>query len=169
MEIEIKLKYKNKKEIISYLEKNLFKLDKIEKIEDKYFGTIQSMSNKNDLYRIRVLNDQRKELTLKTNFTDKNSVWTRNEYNVAIDNIEDMVIILNNLCCTLIKENVSIREIWTKKDIRLEFIEFVKPVKLKFIEIEGNNIESIDNIVSQLKNNVTRVGEEIFKVFDKSN
>ena len=80
-----------------------------------------------------------------------------------------MIIILNNLSCIFIKENVSTREIWTKKDIRLEFIEFFKPVKLKFIEIEGNDIKSINNMANQLGNNVTRVGEEIFKVFDKSN
>lgn len=168
MEIEIKLTYKNRKKIISYLKQLSFKLEKTITIHDIYFNTVGSMSNTNALYRLRTINGDKKELTFKDGCVDSNGVWTRNEHNVVIDNVDKMAIILKSLGCILIKENLSTREVWKKDNLEFEFIDYQKPAKLNFIEIEGPSIKLINDLLGHFNNDLQRVGEEIFSVFDKN-
>lgn len=166
MEIEVKLTYKNKAEIVSWLTKNSFRLDKQKEIQDTYFSLDHSMTNQNSLYRIRYVIGQKTELTLKDNCRDSNGVWSRRELSVTINNPKTMEDILYSLGCVLIKENFSKREIWKKGKISFEFISFNKPAILNLVEIEGPNQEVIQKIVGKLGDKVQVAGEEIFAVFD---
>src|SRR4030066_1663312 len=108
MEIEVKLTYKNKEELIKWLSENGFHLIQQKEIQDTYFGSgHNSMSNQNRLYRIRNLVGHNVELTLKENCQDQNGVWSRRELNVVIDGPEAMINILSSLGCALIKQNFS--------------------------------------------------------------
>jgi predicted adenylyl cyclase CyaB len=167
MEIEIKIKYKNKEKLLSLFKKLSFKFKEKREISDSYFALENSMSNKNNLYRIRTLNNK-KELTLKNNCVDKNGIWTRNEFNVNIDNIKDMTSILKSFGCKLIKENSSTREIYEKNRVVLEFIKYKKPKKLEFVEIEGPDEKTIKTLIKKLGDNIEIVGEEIFNIFDNN-
>lgn len=170
MEIEVKLTYKNKKEIVKWLKENGFHLAKQKEIQDTYFGAgNHSMSNKNSLYRIRNLVGQKAQLTLKDKCQDQNGVWSRRELEVSIDNIEVMKEILYSLGCILIKENFSQRDIWEDGKVSFEFISFSKPAALSLIEIEGPSQEVIQRIVDKLGDKVQVAGEEIFAIFDKKN
>lgn len=168
MEIEVKLKYKNKSKIVDILKKSGFGLKKTKTIWDLYFGNGHlSMSNSNNLYRIRQVDGDFTELTLKDKCVDNRGIWTRRELNVTIDSMDNMVEILKTLNCNYIKEHYSIREIWGKDDLLVEFVKFTKPVLINLIEIEGENNEVIQNLVNKFSSFATVCGEEIFKPFDR--
>ncbi len=168
METEVKLHYKNKKAIIQLLKNNHFNLVKKIKVKDSYFGQgHSSMSDINQLYRIRETNKQSFEFTYKNKISRKGKITKRQEINVSIDKPASMHKILLSLGCQLIKENYSEKEIWEKDNIRLEFIENKKPQKIKFIEIEGISNKAIAKLIDLLRVYVKPVGEEIFS--NKSN
>lgn len=163
MEIEVKLRYNNKKAIVKLLKNSNFKLIENVKIKDSYFGKgHMSMSDVNQLYRIREINNQSCELTYKYKINESGKITKRKEINVKIDNPSNGRIILLSLGCQLIKENYSEKEIWENKDIILEFITNLKPQKIKFIEIEGKTNKSINKIIDLLGKYVRPVGEKIF-------
>lgn len=167
MEIEIKLTYINKPEIVEQLKKWGFHLAKITEINDIYFGLDdKTMSNKNKLFRIRNV-DGKMEVTLKDSLVDNNGVWSRREINVGIDNVDATTAILESLGCEFIKENRSKREIWKKDNISFEFISFSVPAVLDLIEVEAEDETEINQIVSDLGGLVAKAGEDIFSVFDK--
>lgn len=168
MEIEVKLKYKNKEEIVSWLKQNGFKLTENKEIRDTYFGLgDSSMADIDCFYRIRNVVGKFTELTLKDTFQDKKGIINRREINVSIDDPEKMIMILTSLKCCLIKENFSEREIWRKGEVEFEFINFSRPAKLNLIEIEGPDNETIEILVKDLGDKVEIVGGEVFSVFDK--
>jgi predicted adenylyl cyclase CyaB len=168
MEIEAKLQYKNKKVIIQVLKNNHFNLIKKIKVKDSYFGQgHSSMSDTNQLYRIREINNNLFEFTYKNKISEKGKITKRQEINVSIDNPASMHKILLSLGCQLIKENYSEKEIWEKGNIRLEFIENKKPQKIKFIEIESISDKTITKLIDLLREHIEPVGEEIFS--NKSN
>jgi len=167
MEIEVKLTYKNKSEIIGWLNENGFHFTKQKEVQDTYFGMgSNSMSNQNRLYRIRNIVGQKLELTLKDGCQDQNGVWSRRELEVSIGNAETMKEILFSLGCVLIKENFSKRDIWKKGNISFEFIFFSKPAILDLIEVEGPTPAAVQKIVDKLGDKVQVAGEEIFAIFD---
>jgi len=167
MEIEVKLKYKNKGVIIAWLKQNGFKLTENKEIRDSYFGLgCNSMADIDCFYRIRNVVGKLTELTLKDAFQNKNGIVTRREINIAIDDPDKMMTVLKSLKCLLIKENFSKREIWEKGEIRFEFINFSKPAKLNIIEIEGPDNEIIETLIKDLGDKVEVAGNEIFSVFD---
>jgi predicted adenylyl cyclase CyaB len=172
MEIEIKLIYKSKSKVIKKLKELGFSLKTKKTIHDTYYSKGQkSMSNKNMLIRIRNVNDEEFELTLKDKIKDKKGIWSRVELNTQIaSNVEDLQMILEALGCSKIRENKSAREIWVNesKNCTLEFIDYSLPAKLSLIEIEGDSAESINTIVKELGELVKIAGEEIFDVFDKT-
>lgn len=168
MEIEVKLKYKNRQEITDWLKKNGFELSGKKEINDSYYGLTKELSNKNSFYRIRDIVGVLTELTLKDNFKDKGGIWTKREVNISIDNPEKMATILSSLGCSLIKEHFSMREIWNKGKVEFMFVDFIKPVKLSLIEIEGPSKKSVWDMTSLLGNRVEIVGEDFFSVFDKT-
>lgn len=167
MEIEVKLKYKNKKEIINWLKQNGFKLSGKKEIRDSYYGLSNELSNKNSFYRLRNITGVLTELTLKDSFMDKGGIWLRREINIKIDDFEKMATVLISLGCNLIKEHSSKREIWKKDKVEFMFVDFYRPAKLSLIEIEGPNKETVQELVELLDNKVEIVGEEFFSVFDK--
>ena len=168
MEIEVKLKYKNKKEVIVWLKKNGFTFTKNKEIRDSYYGLGEgTMSNKGSLYRLRNMVGELQELTLKDSLEDKNGVWSRREINVPIGDPNAMAEILTSLNCKLIKENFSKREIWNKGNIEFAFIDFSKPVELHIAEIEGPDNDSVQDCIDSLGGIVEVAGENVFAVFDK--
>lgn len=169
MEIEVKLKYKNKKEILDWLKQNSFKLNGTKEIIDSYYGLSNELSNKKSFYRIRIITGLLTELTLKDSFMDKGGVWIRREISIRINNPENMGIVLASLGCKLIKEHSSRRETWKKGKTKFEFVDFFKPAKLSLVEIEGPSKKNVSELISLLGNKVKIVGEEFFSVFDKKN
>ena len=168
MEIEVKLKYKNREAVVDWLKTNGFTLTKTKEIRDSYFGTgADTMNNIQSLYRLREVVGEFKELTLKDGKQDNGGVWTRREINVSIDNPESMKGILFSLGCKLIKENFSVREIWNKGKTEFAFIDFSKPAELHISEIEGPGETEVQKLIDLLGNKVEVAGEEVFAIFDK--
>jgi predicted adenylyl cyclase CyaB len=168
-ETEIKLIYKNKSVVVSLLKKSGFLLKKNRKIKDTYFGkNINSMTNKNQLVRIRQIENESTELTLKDKLQDESGIWTRREINVPINDAGSMENFLEALEYKKIRENSSEREIWEKDGIKVEFISYETPAKLDFMEVESENKSAIDKLVKLLGNEVKTAGEELFAVFDEA-
>lgn len=168
MEIEVKLKYKNKDEIVDWLKANGFVFTKSREIRDSYYGLGQnSMSNKKSLYRLRNVVGELRELTLKDSLQDNKGVWSRREINVAVDDPENMTEILSSLNCSLIKENFSKREVWNKGETEFAFIDFSKPAELHLAEIEGPDGAEVQKFIDLLGDKVEVAGEEVFAIFDK--
>lgn len=168
MEIEVKLKYKNKEDVVDWLNANGFVFTKTKEIRDSYYSCGQkSMSNKNSLYRLRNVVGELRELTLKDSLQDIKGVWSRREINVAVDDPEKMAEILTSLNCSLIKENFSKREIWNKGETEFAFIDFSKPAELYIAEIEGPDGAEVQKLIDLLGDKVEVAGEEVFAIFDK--
>jgi len=167
-EIEAKLKYKNKKTITDLLKKASFTLKKEKTIKDIYFNKCgNSMSNKNQLVRVRCVENEYVELSLKDKFKSNNGIWKRQEINVPIIDAEKMVTFLEALGYQEIRTNSSNREVWQNGKTSVEFISYTVPAKLEFIEIESNTTSNVDKIINYLGGSVTLVGEELFASFDK--
>lgn len=167
MEIEIKLTYSNRDEITEWLTSNGYIFSKQKEIQDIYFGTAkQQMTNIDRLYRIRNVVGVFQELTLKDSKKEANGIWSRREINVTINDSDEMQTILESLGCVKIKENFSVREIWTKQDIEFAFIDFSKPAELHIAEIEGPDMNTVQKEVSSIGNIVSAAPVDIFSVFD---
>lgn len=167
-EIEVKLKYKNRAKIITWLKQNNFKLARKKEIRDLYFGLgCDSMSGINSFYRIREVVGVLTEFTLKDSFQENNGIKTRREINVKIDDSKKMANILTSFGCILIKEHCSEREIWENGQVQFEFIDYCKPTKLSLIEIEGPNNKTIQTLIDSLGDNVRVASEELFSAFDR--
>jgi predicted adenylyl cyclase CyaB len=164
-EIEIKLIFKNKKEIINKLRPEI-KLERKISIYDKYFGKdFLDMKNTHNLIRIRKINDDNAELTFKSKTKNQGNIWQRIELTTTIRSPEIMEKILTHLGFKKISEYKSQREYWKFQDLEIVFIKFTKPAFLEFMEIEGNP-RKIREVIKKLGNNVKEVGEEIFEIFD---
>jgi len=165
-EIEIKLIYNDLGEAEKALAAcNLKKEETIDLI-DRYYGKQDGMENTHDLIRIRQKGNK-KELTFKGSCKDEKGVWTREELNIPILDVEAMNQFLLKIGLKLIKENASKRTFWRDNLTEVVFIDYSKPTKLTLIEIESTSKEEIDGIVKGLGNNAKIVGEEIFSCFDK--
>ena len=169
MEIEVKLKYKNRELVVDWLKTNGFTFTKKKEMRDSYFGTgADTMANVHSLYRLREVVGEFKVLTLKDGKQDTRGVWTRRELNVSLDNSESMQEILFSLGCKLIKENFSKREIWNKGETEFAFIDFYRPAELHIAEIEGPDGAEVQKLVDLLEDKVEVAGEEVFAIFDKA-
>jgi len=164
-ETEIKLKYKNKNQIINIIKKLGAKFNEKYELHDTYFSFHKDMSNKHEIVRIREKGNS-SELTFKGKCKSKGNVWKRVELTCKIDNPQIMCEILVNLGLSRIKENMSLREIYLLNGIEIAFIDFTKPSKLSLIEIEGSQ-DKIKRIINKLGKSVKEVGEEAFRKFDK--
>jgi predicted adenylyl cyclase CyaB len=167
MEIEVKVKYKNRDDLVNWLKSHGYFLEKTKEINDSYYSCTGSMSNKNSLYRLRNVVGEFRELTLKDSIKDNKGVWSRREINISINDPEGMADILSSLGCKLIKENFSKREIWNKGNLEFAFIDFSKPAVLNIAEIEGPDEKSVQKEIRSLGNKIEVAGEDVFSVFDK--
>jgi len=164
-ETEIKLKYEDRKKVISKLKILGSKFREKFVLEDTYFAQGHTdMSNVNDLLRIRKKNANA-ELTYKGKCKDKKNVWHRVELSTDIKDPKVFAEILANLKFNKISENNSNREVWTLNKLELVFIDFTHPKKLSLLELEGPE-EEIHSLVKQLEDVTVPVGEEQFKSFD---
>ena len=163
-EIELKLKYRNRKKVIAKLKEMGAKFKENYELHDTYLSFHKKMSNEHELVRIRE-KGQKKELTFKGKCEDKNHVWKRTEITAKIVDSDKISEILLNLGLNKIKENQSIREIFMLGDLEITFIDFIKPSKISLIELEGTE-EEIEQAVTKLGDLVERAGEEAFKIFD---
>ncbi len=166
-EIEIKLTYKNEKEIENKLTEMNMVMEKVTDLEDRYYSQHgESMENTNELVRIRKEGNN-VELTYKGKCRDEENVWTREEINVAIGDIEAMHKILLKSGFKMIKENVSKRKYWRIGNTKVIFIKYSKPTNLEMIEIESYDKKNIKEIMDNLKGLVFEAGEQLFRIFDK--
>jgi len=165
-EIEIKLTFKNKEEVLSKLKTAKF-VKKVA-IHDVYYGTGENMSNSNSLTRIRDIEGEEIELTFKSKAQDNNNVWHRVELTTIISSADTMGKILSHLNLNKISEYQNIKEYYDVDGLEIVFADFTLPAKLIFMEIEGESEEEIRKILSILGDSVKEAGEEIFDVFDKA-
>lgn len=171
-EIEIKLLFNNKEEVISKLSLDKLspemKFERKLNIHDRYYSQGSSdMRNIHSLIRIREIQNSQAELTYKGKMKDKKNIWHRVELTTQIASPEIMDRILINLGFNRISEYKSEKEYWKFNGLEIIFAKFTIPAYLKFMEIEGTSEKKIRNIVKKLGNNVQEVGEEIFEVFDR--
>ncbi len=86
-EIEVKLNYNNRAEVIRRIVSLGGKKKEKFFLEDVYFGTPGStMSNRNNIVRVRTKISGKSsfsEITFKGNCKDKKGIWERNEINVS--------------------------------------------------------------------------------------
>jgi len=166
-EIEIKLLFQNKKEIISKLGSKM-KFERRVKVYDKYFSRKYfNMKNIHNLIRIREIKKEKAELTFKSKVKNRNNIWHRIELTTKVESPIVMEKILNNLGLNKIAEYKSKKEYWKFDELKIIFNKFIFPSHLEFMEIEGDSEKKIKNIIKKLGDNVKEVGEEIFKIFDK--
>ncbi len=166
-EIEIKLTYKDAESVEKRLEDlGLNKEETIDLCDRYYSQTGDSMENTNELVRIRKKGDKI-ELTFKGKCQDENNVWTREEINVSIGDMESMHKILLKSGYKIIKENASVRSYWRAENIEVVFITYSKPAHLEMIEVECTTSEDIQKVLDGLGDTVQKAGEELFSVFDK--
>ncbi len=166
-EIEIKLIFDDKEDIIKSIPDIIFK--KSLKIRDRYYGReYLDMKNNHQIIRIREKINLFSELTYKGKTKNYNNIWERTEINVPIEDAEKMNKILLLLGFKKIREFFSEREYWSMGDnIEIVFSKFKKPKFLEFMEIEAKSHKGINSLLKLLGNKTKEAGEEIFNIFDK--
>lgn len=167
-EIEIKLTYKNKEKVLEKLKKISGKFKEKYILEDIYFTRYnETLSNPNELLRIRSKNNKY-ELTFKgKNKENKDKILNRIELNVGISDPKNMIQIIEALGFNEISRKKSEREIWIIKEIELVFMKFLGKEIVELLEVEGPSEKSVMDIVSKLGDSVQPVGEEILKTQPK--
>jgi predicted adenylyl cyclase CyaB len=167
-EIEIKLIYKDKAEIIKKLKELGAVFREKYDLEDYYFslnGT--DMSNTNDLIRVRK-KGSKQELTLKGKCESKGNVWERIEINSSIGDYDAVLKMFDHLKLNKLSVNKSVREFWDLNDCEICFSNITSPAKVSFVEIEGPTKEKVSEVTKLLGNLVKEAGEEIFKILDEA-
>jgi predicted adenylyl cyclase CyaB len=165
-EIEVKLKYNDRKEIVSKIKELGASFKELCTLKDEYYSLSHAdMSNAHELLRIRVKGEH-SEITFKSKCEDKNHIWKRIELTSSIDNPEAVTQMLGYLGFKKISENSSKREIWCMPDVEFAFIDFTLPDSISVLEIESSE-NKINNILKYLGGAVTRIGEDKFKSFDE--
>lgn len=167
-EIEIKLKFNNKNDIIELLQPEIKFVKKIS-VHDTYYGTIDTtMENNNDTVRIRRIKDGQKILTYKSKAQDKNNIWHRTELETEVSSAKITGKILEALGLKPLYEYINKKEYYSYQNMEIVFAEFTSPAELEFMEIEGKNEKEIRKLTDKLKNIAHEAGEEIFEIFDKA-
>jgi len=145
-EIEVKLLFKNKKEILFKLGSRV-KFKKKVNIHDKYYSRGSfDMSNTHSLLRIREVKDADTELTYKGRVRDKKNIWHRVELTTKISSSKEMEKILKALGFNKISEYRSEKEYWIFDSLEIIFAKFTSPTYLEFMEIEGRTERKITEI-----------------------
>ena len=164
-EIEVKLTYRNKRKIIGILKRLGAKSEGRYALEDSYFSRHGSMSNQNEILRIRKKGED-SELTFKGKCIDKGNIWKRTELSTGISDSKTLEKIIVLLGLKKLKENISERDIYTLGGLEIVFIEFSKPQQLSILELEGME-KSILKLINKLEPHVQAVGEDAFSKFDR--
>ncbi|MBR9679051.1 MAG: class IV adenylate cyclase [Nanoarchaeota archaeon] len=166
VEVEVKLKYENKDELVSKLK--FLKAKRLEEffLHDIYFSLSYSdVKNNHDILRIRTKGSSC-ELTFKSSSKNIDEVWERTEISVDLSDEKLMRDILTNLGFSVVSENKSNREVWKIGDVELVFIDFIFPVEFKILEIESDDLKKVESMISNFDCLVSRIGEDDFKMFD---
>lgn len=164
-EIEIKLSYQNKEEVLKKLGPEV-KFAGSNDVHDIYYRfNGNEMKNVHDILRLRIT-DGESELTYKSKAEDSHNVWHRTELTTAIGSAEILDQIFGGLGIQKLSEHKSRKEYWLFDGCEIVFARFTAPADLEFMEIEGDSEDKIKSVVSRLGNSVTEVGEDFFKVFD---
>lgn len=167
-EIEIKLLFKNKREIMGTLRPEIKFLKKIDVLDIYFTKAKSSIKNRNDFIRIRKTKEK-KELTYKGRSKNKGKIIKRTELNVGISSVELMEKILIRLGFKKVSEHYSKREYWSFGRIEIAFVKFIKPVHFEYMEIEANSKKTIERLLKRISNYVSAVKEDMFSKFDETN
>jgi len=166
-EIEIKLSYKNKREILDKLGPTA-KFAGIKNFHDIYYRFKDNeMKNTNDALRLRIT-EEASELTYKSKTEDRDNVWHRTELTTTVSSPEILDQILSGVGIQRLYEYQSQKEYWMLDGCEIVFAHFTLPAELDFMEIEGSSEKEIRTVVERLGDSVVEVGENFFKVFDNA-
>lgn len=165
-EIEVKATFQDQQAVINILGTQLT-FNKSVSITDTYFSSENSMSNANNLVRIREINDNKVELTFKGKTIDTDNIWQRTEITTLVDSAANAKAILLQLGLKVVSEYQNTKEYYDYNGLEIVFAKFTLPAKLDFMEIEGDTTTAVTELVQMLGKSITVVGEEIFKVFDQ--
>jgi predicted adenylyl cyclase CyaB len=167
-EIEVKLTYKNRAEVVARLKEIGAVFREKYPLEDYYFSlTGTDMGNTNDLLRIRKKGDNQ-ELTFKGKCETEGHIWERVELNTDIGDAEAVLKMFEYLKLNNLSTNKSFREYWDIEDVELVFSDITYPAEISFIEIEGPTKEKVQEVLDKLGDLVKEAGEEIFKKLDEA-
>lgn len=162
-EVEVKLTYEDKEKIETFLKKEGADFKGKVKQTDIYFGEEKGMSKKNDLLRIRKI-DEKTKLTFKGSTSQKDdNITDRLEISTLINDTSAMKKILERIGLKEISKKKSIREKWNTDALEITFIKFTSPKELEFMEIEGQSREAVEKFQEKIDELTEEVGEEIFK------
>lgn len=165
-EIEIKLLFKDKQEVLSKISPAPKFIKKIS-IYDVYYSKGNEMKNTNEFFRVREIDNKKVELTFKGKAKDNNNVWYRDEITTKISSVKEADKTLTKQGFKKVSEYKSEKEYYKSDGVEITFAKFIVPASLEFMEIEGESEEKIRDIVKGLGDSVKEAGEEIFRVFDE--
>lgn len=171
-EIEAKLNYKSRADVIKKIVSLGGKKGEKFVLEDTYFGAQGStMSKRNNLIRVRTKKSGEKlfsEITFKGNCRDKKGIWERSEITAGVSDGKIAKQIFQKIGLVKISENKSEREEYVLGKCELMFIDFVLPHRISILEVEGPSEKEVGEIILKLVNLVSKTGEDAFRKFDES-
>ena len=167
-EIEIKLSFKNKKDVLAKLGKKAEFVKKVN-VHDIYYGLEDTqMKNSKNIIRVREIKNGKSELTFKSKVEDKNNIWHRIELTTEISSAQTLDKIFSHIGVKKIYEYESEKEYYNFLGMEIVFAKFTLPTLLEFMEIEGDLETDIRRVVNKLGSSVQEVGEGFFNIFDKA-
>ena len=166
-EIEVKATFQDQQAVLNILQPQLTFVNRVS-INDTYFSSGASMSNTNNLVRIREINNDKVELTFKGKTVDTNNIWQRTEITTLVDSATNAKAILANLGLKVVSEYQNAKEYYDYNGLEIVFARFTLPATLEFMEIEGDTTTAVAEVIEKLGQTSTVVGEEIFDVFDRA-
>lgn len=171
-EIEVKLNYKSRADVIKKIISLGGKKGEKFVLEDTYFGAQGStMSNRNNLVRVRTKTSGEKffsEITFKGNCRDKKGIWERSEITAGVSDGKVAKQIFQKMGLAKISENKSEREAYILGKCEIMFIDFFLPDRISVLEAEGPSEKEVKEITLKLGNLASKTGEDAFRKFDES-
>jgi len=166
-EIEIKLAYENKEDLISKLKELGASPKKNEEIIDTYFSKdSKTLKDAKEFIRIREKGGKA-ELTFKGEIESEGDIWKRVELNSDVSNPEAIEQMFSAMKFNKIRKNRTLREYWQAGNIEAVIVQIVEPVEIDFAEIEGPSEEAVDDFVKNLGDCVSPIRQDHFKELDK--
>jgi predicted adenylyl cyclase CyaB len=166
-EIEIKLWYNNKEELVAHLNKLGAKFIKKTILKDIYLHNDKVLVP----YEIlRLREDAGKfELTFKGNMNKDTNVWNRKEITAKVHSKEEVLALLDCLGFKITSNITDDREFWELDGVEIHFLSKVSAnvPRTDYLEIEGPTEEEVNQMVERLKPHVRIVTKEETHKFAK--
>lgn len=159
-EIEVQLKVKSPTALQKKLISLGFKYQDDFDLQDIFFSADGKFDENKPYLRIRKTKADT-ELTYKRNLNQK-KILIRREINIKIDSADNAIQFLREMGMKKIISRKVIGKTYRKGDIIFEFIKMLQPKIFEYAEIECAEKRKIDNVLSQMADNVTVISQKDF-------